>query len=105
MFCFVGLKCQKCCDLRAFLGVKSGLTILVRVKDFASLCGEGDASRALLSCRNLQEASKVWPSFPLSFKSPTPWKTSWTGFQYAVSYEVVKVELKMISDLRFVNSS
>ena len=32
-FCFVGLKCQKCRDLRAFLGVKSGLLILVRVKD------------------------------------------------------------------------
>jgi len=32
-FCFVGLKCQKCCDLCAFLGVKSGLLILVRVKD------------------------------------------------------------------------
>ena len=38
-FCFVVLKCQKCCDLRAFLGVKSGLTILVRVKiwHFATL--------------------------------------------------------------------
>ena len=33
MFCFVGLKCQKCRDLRALLGVKSGLLILVRVKD------------------------------------------------------------------------
>ena len=32
-FCFVGFKCQKCRDLRAFLGVKSGLLILVRVKD------------------------------------------------------------------------
>ena len=32
-FCFVGLKCQKCRDLRAFLGVKSGLLILVHVKD------------------------------------------------------------------------
>ena len=31
--CFVGLKCQTCRDLRAFLGVKSGLVILVRVKD------------------------------------------------------------------------
>ena len=31
--CFVGLKCQTCRDLRAFLGVKSGLLILVRVKD------------------------------------------------------------------------
>ena len=33
MFCFVALKCQKCRDLRAFLGVKFGLLILVRVKD------------------------------------------------------------------------
>ena len=32
-FCFVGSKCQKCRDLCAFLGVKSGLLILVRVKD------------------------------------------------------------------------
>ena len=31
-FSFVGLKCQKCRDLLAFLGVKSGLFILVRVK-------------------------------------------------------------------------
>ena len=32
-FCFVGLKCQKCRNIRAFLWVKSGLLILVRVKD------------------------------------------------------------------------
>ena len=32
-FCFVGLKCQKCRDLHAFLGVKSVLLILVRAKN------------------------------------------------------------------------
>ena len=31
--CFVGFKRQKCRDLCVFLGVKSGLKILVRVKD------------------------------------------------------------------------
>ena len=38
-FCFVGLKCWKCRDLCTFLGVKSGLTILVREKiwHFATL--------------------------------------------------------------------
>ena len=41
-FCFVGLKCQKCRDLHAFLGVKSGLLILVRVKDLTfSNSGQG----------------------------------------------------------------
>ena len=36
-FCFVGLKC---CDLRAFLGVKSGFKILVGVKDL-TFCNSG----------------------------------------------------------------
>ena len=43
-FCFVGLKCQKCRELRAFLGVKSGLLILVRVKDLTFSNFAGDAS-------------------------------------------------------------
>ena len=44
-FYFVGLKCQKCRDLRAFFGVNSGLLILVRVKDltFSKSAEEEDA--------------------------------------------------------------
>merc|ERR1712218_246044 len=55
--CFVGLKCQTCRDLCTFLGVKSGLVILVRVKDLTfsnSACGQ---------------ASPGWDTPPFSFST------------------------------------
>ena len=41
-FCFLGLKCKKCRDLRTFLEVKSRLKILVRVKDLTFCNSEAE---------------------------------------------------------------
>ena len=61
-FCFVGLKCQRCHNLGAFLGVKSGLMILVRVKDL-TFCNSGSfvgGATSPLPCLASQPNKIIW---------------------------------------------
>ena len=94
-FCFVGLKCKKCCDLRAFLGVKSGLPILVRVKDLTfcnsgyiwlqtQLCASRGAGSPLgvitIPCEGGPKVYFLswWPRSQISQRSADTWQSSET---------------------------